>query len=441
MSAVSSLPIELWHQILRFICESSLSSDILLQDYPWVNTLRSTRCRTATSALRGAMVRNIGQVCRSWNMFARQLGYQEIELRSFARSFRKLLMEHQSCSGVFNETRRLSVQVPWSDNTRDLLLLVQSMPRLEWLHFTIHGIQESQHLHIWLPSLLKAQPCLLYLDLNPLHYSEPVFIDSECISIVSNLAVRLRRLTCAIEYVPSSSGQVQHAPRFQCLQVLQMIDIHCDAGHKQAACEWFSNWHLPSLQQFLIPHTWEYCTKLLDKGVGAQVEVLGASVRAPWLAQSPQQMTQPQQLAAVPKQLWPLCPQVHTVITSRNFPLPLEPRRRLHCILVYPFRRWATGFETITLASLLTSLSSMRAVHPGYTFSLQHTELSWQGWAETSSGPGTVARIRSTLMQWKRFAETHQMEVLDGYGIDIRDVTILPPTVRLKSMCWSEQHE
>ena len=426
MSAVSALPIELWHQILRFTCEPSLSSDILLQEYPWIDTLRSTRCRTAASASRGAMARNIGEVCRSWNMFARQLGHQEIELRSFARSFGDLLTEHQSCSGIFNETRRLSVRVPWSDNTRDFLLLVQSMPRLEWLHFTIHGIEELQHHHTWLPSLLKAQPCLLYLDLNPLHYSEPFFIDSECISVVSDLAVRLRRLICAIEYVPSSSGQVQRAPRFRCLQVLQMIDIHCDAGHEQAACEWFSNWHLPALQQFLIPQTWEYCTKLLDKGVGAQVEVLDASVRALRLAQIPQRMTEPQRVAAIPKQLWPLCPRAHTVITSRKITLPPEPRPRLHCIFVHPFRRWATGFDTIILASLLTSLSSIWVVHQGYTFSLQYTELSWQGWAETTSGPGTVSRIRSTLMQWKSFAETQQMEVLDGYGIDIRGVTILP---------------
>ena len=287
MSAVSSLPIELWHQILRFICEPPLSSDILLQDYPWVDTLHATRCRAAASASRGAMVRNIGQVCHSWNMFARQLGYQEIELRASACSFHELLMERQSCSSIFNETRQLSVRVPWLDNTGDLLLLVQSMPRLEWLHLSIYGTDESR-LHTCIPSLLKAQPCLLYLDLNPLNESENFSIDSECIYVVSYLAVRLRRLTCAIKYVPPSSGQGHHAPRFRYLQVLQMVDIHCNADHKQAAYEWFSNWHLPSLQQFRIPQTWGYCTKLLDKGVGAQIEVLDASVRPPWLGRSPQ---------------------------------------------------------------------------------------------------------------------------------------------------------
>jgi hypothetical protein len=96
MSAVSALPIELWHQILRFIYEASLSSDILLQDYPWVDTLRSKRCRASASARRGAMVQSIGQVCRSWKMFSKQLGYQEIELGSFSFSFHELLMEHQS---------------------------------------------------------------------------------------------------------------------------------------------------------------------------------------------------------------------------------------------------------------------------------------------------------------------------------------------------------
>ena len=288
MSAVSSLPIELWHQILRSIYEASLSSDILLQNYPLVDTLRSERHRAIASANRGAMIRTIGQVCRSWNMFSKQLGYQEITLNGFSFSFHELLMERQPYSSIFNETRRLSVRVPWSNNTRDLLLLVQSMPRIEWLQLSTQEIEES-HLHTWLPSILKAQPCLLYLDLNPLHYTEPLFVDSEVISIISRLAIHLRRLTCAIKYVPRSGGQVDHAPRFQALQVLQLIDIQCDEGHEQAACGWFSEWRLPSLKQFYIPKTWEYCTELLDKGVGAQLEVLDASVRVLRLARRSQE--------------------------------------------------------------------------------------------------------------------------------------------------------
>ena len=37
-----------------------------------------------------------------------------------------------------------------------------------------------------------------------------------------------------------------------------------------------------------------------------------------------------------------------------------------------------------------------------------------------------MSRVRSTLVGWKQFAEKHQMEVLDGYGIDIRNVALLP---------------
>ena len=288
MSAISSLPIELWHQILRSIYEASLSSDTLLQDYPWVDTLRSTRCRATASANREAMVRTIGQVCRSWEMFSKQLAYQEIEMSSFSFPFHELLIKRQSYSSIFNETRRLSVRVPWSNNTRDLLFLVQSMPRIEWLQLSTHKIEES-HLHTWLPAIVEAQPCLLYLDLNPLHYTEPLFVDSEVISVIARLAIHLRRLICTIKYVPRSGGQAHHAPRFRALQVLQLIDIKCDAGHEQSARGWFSEWHLPSLKQFYIPKTWEYCTELLDKGVGAQLEVLDASVRIPRLARSSQE--------------------------------------------------------------------------------------------------------------------------------------------------------
>jgi len=73
------------------------------------------------------------------------------------------------------------------------------------------------------------------------------------------------------------------------------------------------------------------------------------------------------------------------------------------------------------LKSLLTSLLCMwddrESVNGEYTFSLQNTGLSWKSWAKTS--------VSSTLLNWKSFAEEQQIEVLDGYGVDIRDVTLL----------------
>ena len=276
MSSVSALPIELWLQILRSIYEVSLSSDILLRDYPWVDALRTKRRHASASIRRRAILRSISQVCRSWKMFANQLRYQEIEL-GFSVSSYTLLMERQSHSGIFNETRRLSVKRVWSYNTDDLSLLVQSMPRLEWLQLSSRKIEES-YPRTWLPSLLGPQPCLLYLDLKPLPDKGTIFIDSGTMSLISGLAIRLRRLTCAIKYVADSDGQMCRAPRFEDMQVLRLMDIRCDQAHEQVG-EWFSRWHLPSLKQFHIPRNWEYCTKLLDGGVGAQLEVLDASVR------------------------------------------------------------------------------------------------------------------------------------------------------------------
>ena len=103
--------------------------------------------------------------------------------------------------------------------------------------------------------------------------------------------------------------------------------------------------------------------------------------------------------------------------------MPPEARPKLHYIFTYPFRKWVTGFDDRVLASLLPSLSSTweeeGPANRNYTFSLRYTELSWQVWAET-----ITPRVRSTLVQWKEFAERHQMEVLDGYEVDIRDVAI-----------------
>ena len=108
--------------------------------------------------------------------------------------------------------------------------------------------------------------------------------------------------------------------------------------------------------------------------------------------------------------------------------MPPEARPKLHYIFTYPFRRWATGFDQIVLASLLRSLLSKwdeeGPANRNYTFSLRYTELSWQAWAEMC-GTGITPRVRSTLVRWKDFAEKHQTQVLDGYEVDIRDVAIL----------------
>jgi len=241
----------------------------------------------------------MSQVCCSWKTFANQLRYQEIELGLFHFSFPDLLTKHQRHSSIFYETRRLNVTTTWFNNTRDLPSFVQSMPRLEWLQLSTHIIEES-YCSTWLPSILGPhQSSLLYLDLESLHYKDTIFIDSECISLISSIAIRLRRLTCAIRYITAAAviartsnddgdddgggGQVQvqmlqAAPRFEDLQVLRLLDIRCGPGCEQVAREWFSRWHLPSLKQFYIPRNWEYCMQLLDRGVGAQIEVLDASV-------------------------------------------------------------------------------------------------------------------------------------------------------------------
>ena len=129
----------------------------------------------------------------------------------------------------------------------------------------------------------------------------------------------------------------------------------------------------------------------------------------------------------IPERLWFLCPRAHTIITSRRLPMPPEARPKLNYILTFPFRRWATGFDQMVLASLLTSLSSkweeQGPSNRNYTFSLRYTELSWQVWAEL---PSLNSRVRTTLMRWKSFAKKHRIEVLDGYEVDIRDVSIRP---------------
>ena len=64
--------------------------------------------------------------------------------------------------------------------------------------------------------------------------------------------------------------------------------------------------------------------------------------------------------------------------------------------------------------------------YPLYTFSLRYTQLSWKTWAEPIEGDASLtAHVQYVLGLWKEFAEKHQMDVLDGYGVDIRDVDLL----------------
>ena len=111
--------------------------------------------------------------------------------------------------------------------------------------------------------------------------------------------------------------------------------------------------------------------------------------------------------------------------------MPPEARPKLHYIFAYPFGESATTFDEEVLHSLLTSLSFEREwrvlLNRDYTFSFAYTGLSWKSWAEICAPNITFAsRVRSTLVGWKQFAELHQMEVLDGYEIDIRNVAMLP---------------
>ena len=132
----------------------------------------------------------------------------------------------------------------------------------------------------------------------------------------------------------------------------------------------------------------------------------------------------PQEHSDVPEQLWFLCPRVHTVITPTRVTMPPKPRPKLQYIFTYPFHRSATSSDERVLAFILTFLSSkweeQGPANQNYTFSFRYTELSWQAWANICV-PSITSRVRSTLMRWKDFAEKHQIEVLDGYEVDIKE--------------------
>ena len=147
-----------------------------------------------------------------------------------------------------------------------------------------------------------------------------------------------------------------------------------------------------------------------------------------------------QEHSDIPEQLWFLCPRAHTIITFHRFTMPPEARPKLHYILTYTFHAWPCDE---VLDPLLTSLSSKREeqgpANRDYTFSFRYTSLSWQAGAEICGSRVTdrqfASRVRSTLVQWKDFAENHQIEVLDGYEVDIRDVVIPSEVLDDSSRC------
>ena len=227
-STSSTLPVELWHQILRSVYEvllfpssPSLDSDsgnnILLRDYPWVDTSRTRKYRASASARHGAVVRSISQVCRSWKTFAIQLQYQEIELGPFCFSFHDLLTERQLHSNIFYETRRLNVTTNWFNYIPDLSLLVQNMPRLEWLQLSTHIIEESYctlgfppswdptnpvcYTLIWSPYIIRTRLSSIR-NAYPLSPASPFAYDvSHALSSTSLLLLLLLVVTMAITVV------------------------------------------------------------------------------------------------------------------------------------------------------------------------------------------------------------------------------------------------
>jgi hypothetical protein len=275
MSVVSALPIELWHEILRLACEPSAAPNLSLAEYPYIDTNETRKRHDRASDQRMAKARLISHVCRAWRAIALPLSYTETRLRSTSYfAFKRLLMAHELYPNLFDESRRFVIQNLWLRRPDEVVVLLRTMPRLEWLEIQTDETVPTP-IRVSLPRILAGQSNLLYLDLESSRdYNRPVSIELESLSLIARLIPRLRRLSCILKLPSSANIQTSEAPGFPCLQVLRISTIIFGPGDQQWVSEWFSQWHLPVLRQLYVPRYWECYLELLDRGVGAQLKVL-----------------------------------------------------------------------------------------------------------------------------------------------------------------------
>jgi hypothetical protein len=280
--AVSSLPVELWEDIIVFTTYDP-SPFALIDQFPHIHSRRAQKRLRLGQADFHKRLFTLSCVCKSWRDLTARLKDQFLEVRSNDELRR--LGTVQSRHRCLNRRRLDMYSSSWSARTSyDLVLhdfraFLSNTQTLEVLSLLRAGLRCPM-----MPDKFLLEISDLLYNLKALEYAAApgTGVDGRKISLLAVGYRSLQCLSCDIMVLPDSFPNAA-VPTFPHLKTLRTF-VHTPAGSPDGLEEWLTNWEMPALKSLSLTYTlghddWKWLCALLRKN-GRTLEYVQFSVNS-----------------------------------------------------------------------------------------------------------------------------------------------------------------
>jgi len=278
--AVSSLPVELWEEIIA-LATYDPSPFVLIDQYAHVHSRRAQKRLRLGQADSHKRLSTLSCVCKSWRDLTERLKDQFLEVRSNDELRRLGIV--QSRHRCLNRRRLDIYSSAWSARTsydvvlHDFRAVLSNTKTLEVLSLMRVGLRYPM-----MPDKFLLEVSDLLYNLKALEYGAAprTGMDGPKISLLAVGYRSLQYLSCDIMVLPDSFSNAA-VPTFPHLTTLRTF-VHTPAGSPGGLEEWLTSWDMPVLKALSLTHTlghddWKWLCALLRKN-GRTLEYIQFSV-------------------------------------------------------------------------------------------------------------------------------------------------------------------
>lgn len=280
--AVSSLPVELWEEIIALAAYDP-SPFALIDQCPHIHSRRAQKLLRLAQADSHKQLSTISCVCKSWRDLTERLKDQFLEVQSNDELRRLGIV--QSRHRCLNRRRLDIYSSSWSARTsynlvlHDFRAVLSNTQTLEVLSLLRAGLRYPM-----MPDKFLIEISDLLYNLKALEYvaAPGTGVDGQKISLLAVGYRSLQYLSCDIMILPDVFFNAA-APMFPHLKTLRTF-VHAPAGSPGGLEEWLTNWEMPALKSLSLTHTfghddWNWLCALLKKS-GRTLEYVQFSVNS-----------------------------------------------------------------------------------------------------------------------------------------------------------------
>lgn len=280
--AVSSLPVELWEEIIA-LAASDHSPFALIDQCPHIYSRRARKLLRLGQERFHKQLSTLSCVCKSWRDLTKKLKDQFLEVHS-NDELRRLGMA-QSGHRYLKRCRLDVYSSSWGARTSyDLVLhdfraVLSNTQTLEVLSLVRAGPRCPM-----MPDKFLLEISDLLYNLKALEYAGApgTGVDGRKMSMLAAGYRSLQCLSCDILIFPDAFSNVA-PPVFPHLKTLRTF-VHYPAGSPEGLQRWLTNWEMPALKELSLTDTlglydWEWLCALLKKN-GRSLEYVQFSVNS-----------------------------------------------------------------------------------------------------------------------------------------------------------------